>query len=156
MQDHQCFLKSGIALRILTLEDNSSNDTVAIWWWVDMCSKIAPFCRCWFILVIISFRVCPIYEALGSAQSPRGHFIQNMYEYKKVFRDTENYKKSASSWNVTLIYIIIMKKGRQCKAEREWYIHPISPKTPAPQYQPIDRKKIKGKIVEDYSMDRAA
>ena len=34
--------------------------------------------------------------------------------------------------------------------------HPISPKTPAPQYQPLDRKKIKGKIVEDYNRDRAA
>ena len=35
-------------------------------------------------------------------------------------------------------------------------IHPISPKTPAPQYQPIDRQKRKGKRVEDYSKDRAA
>ena len=34
--------------------------------------------------------------------------------------------------------------------------HPISPKTPAPQYHPIDRKKRKGKKVEDYSSDRAA
>ena len=39
---------------------------------------------------------------------------------------------------------------------RESDIHPISPKTPAPQYQPIDRKKRKAKIVEDYSRDRAA
>ena len=52
--------------------------------------------------------------------------------------------------------IIIVKKGRQCKAERESDIHPISPKIPAPQYQPVDRKKRKGKIVEDYSRDRAA
>ena len=37
---------------------------------------------------------------------------------------------------------------------RESDIHPISPKTPAPQYQPIDRKKRKEKI-EDYSRDRA-
>ena len=45
-----------------------------------------------------------------------------------------------------IIIIIIIKKGRQCKAEREWSdIHPISPKTPAPQYQPIDIKKRKGK-----------
>ena len=51
--------------------------------------------------------------------------------------------------------IIIIKKGRQCQAEREW-IHPISPKTPAPQYQPIDRKKRNGIKVEDYSRDRAA
>ena len=39
---------------------------------------------------------------------------------------------------------------------RESDIHPSSPKTPAPQYQPIDRKKRKGKRVEDYSRDRAA
>ena len=35
-------------------------------------------------------------------------------------------------------------------------IHPISSKTPAPQCQPIDRKKRMGKRVEDYSRDRAA
>ena len=34
---------------------------------------------------------------------------------------------------------------------RESDVHPISPKTPAPQYQPIDRKKRKGKRVEDFS-----
>ena len=55
-----------------------------------------------------------------------------------------------------IIIIIIIKNGRQCKAERESGIHPISPKTPAPQYQRIDRKKRKGKRVEDYSRDRAA
>ena len=38
---------------------------------------------------------------------------------------------------------------------RESDIHPISPKSPGPKYQPIDRKKIKGNI-EDYSRDRAA
>ena len=39
---------------------------------------------------------------------------------------------------------------------RESDVHLISPKTPAPQYQPVERKKIKGKRVEDYSRDRAA
>ena len=39
---------------------------------------------------------------------------------------------------------------------RESDVHPISPNTSAPQYQPIDRKKRKGKIVEDYGRDRAA
>ena len=29
---------------------------------------------------------------------------------------------------------------------RESDVHPISPKTPSPQYLPIDRKKEKGKI----------
>ena len=35
-------------------------------------------------------------------------------------------------------------------------MHPISPKTPAPQYQPIYIKKRKENIVEDYRNDRAA
>ena len=52
-------------------------------------------------------------------------------------------------------FIIISKKGRQCKV-RESDIHPISPKISALQYQPIDREKRMGKIIEDYSMDRAA
>ena len=39
---------------------------------------------------------------------------------------------------------------------RESDVHPISPKTPALQYQPIDRKKRNGKRVEDYNRDRAA
>ena len=32
-------------------------------------------------------------------------------------------------------------------------VNPISPKTPAPQYQPIDRKEREVKRVEDYSRD---
>ena len=28
-------------------------------------------------------------------------------------------------------------------------LHPISPKSPAPQYQPIDSKKRNGRVVED-------
>ena len=47
-----------------------------------------------------------------------------------------------------VIIIIIIIKGRQCKAERESDIHPISPKTSAPQYQPIYSKKRKGKRVK--------
>ena len=39
---------------------------------------------------------------------------------------------------------------------RESDLRPISLNTPAPQYQPIDRKNRKGKIVEDYSRDKTA
>ena len=53
---------------------------------------------------------------------------------------------------IVIIIIIIIKKGQQCKAGRG----PISLKTPAPQYQPINRKKRKGKRVEGYSRDKAA
>ena len=39
---------------------------------------------------------------------------------------------------------------------RESEYTPYQSEDPIPQYQPIDRKKRKGKIVEDYSRDRAA
>ena len=55
---------------------------------------------------------------------------------------------------IIFIIIIIKKVGSARLIESD--IHPISPKTWAPQYQPIDRKKRKGKRVEDYSRDRAA
>ena len=53
-----------------------------------------------------------------------------------------------------LLLLLLKKVGSAWL--RESGIHPISPKTPAPQYQPIDRKKRKGTRVEDYSRDRAA
>ena len=51
--------------------------------------------------------------------------------------------------------LLLLKKVGSARL-RESDIHPISPKTPAPQYQPIDRKNSKGYRVEDYSRDRAA
>ena len=48
------------------------------------------------------------------------------------------------------ILLLLKKLGSARLGERG--IHPISPKTPAPQYQPIDRKKRNGKRVEDYSI----
>ena len=55
-----------------------------------------------------------------------------------------------------IVIIIIIKKKVGSARLRQSGIHPISPKTPASQYQSIDRKKKKGKKVEDYSRDRAA
>ena len=54
-----------------------------------------------------------------------------------------------------LLLLLLLKKVGSVRL-REIDIHPISPKTPAPQYQPIDRKKRNGKRVEDYSRDSAA
>ena len=54
-----------------------------------------------------------------------------------------------------LLLLLSSKKVGSAKL-RESDVHTISPKTPAPQYQPIDRKKRKGKILEDYNNDRAA
>ena len=53
------------------------------------------------------------------------------------------------------LLLLLLKKVGSARL-RESGIHPISLKNPAPQYQPIDRKKSKGKRVEDYSRDRAA
>ena len=53
------------------------------------------------------------------------------------------------------LLLLLFKKVSSARLG-EGDILPISPKTPAPQYQPIDRKKRKEKIVEDYSRDRAA
>ena len=55
----------------------------------------------------------------------------------------------------TILLLLLLKKVSSARLG-ESVIHPISLKTPAPQYQPIDRKKRKGKRVEDYSRDRAA
>ena len=54
-----------------------------------------------------------------------------------------------------LLLLLVLKNVGSARL-RESDIQPISPKTPAPQYQPIDRKKRKAKIVEDNSKDRAA
>ena len=53
------------------------------------------------------------------------------------------------------ICLSLLKKVGSARL-RESDIHPISLKTPAPQYRPIDRKTRKGKIVKDYSRDRPA
>ena len=53
-----------------------------------------------------------------------------------------------------LLLLLLEKVGSARLRESD--VHPISLKTPAPQYQPIDRKKRNGKRVEDYSRDRAA
>ena len=59
------------------------------------------------------------------------------------------------TYRVVIIIIIIIKKGRKCKAEREWYT-PYQSEDPSPPVPAIDIKKRKGKRVEDYSRDRAA
>ena len=56
---------------------------------------------------------------------------------------------------IILLLLLLLKKVGSARL-RESDVHPISPKTPAPQYQQTDRKKRKGKRVEDYSRDRAA
>ena len=57
---------------------------------------------------------------------------------------------------VLLLFLLLSFKKFGSARPRESDVHPISPKTPAPQYQPIDRKKRKVKGVEDYRRDRAA
>ena len=55
------------------------------------------------------------------------------------------------TWWLLLLLLNEVGTARLTASDR----NPISPKNPAPQYQPIDRKKRMGIIVEDYSGDRA-
>ena len=49
---------------------------------------------------------------------------------------------------LSLLLLLLLKKiGNARPGEGDW--HPISQKTPAPHYQPIEEKEEKGKIVED-------
>ena len=51
-------------------------------------------------------------------------------------------KSEAKLFNKIILFIhtININKGQQCNVLRE-HVHPISQKTPAPKYQPIERKK---------------
>ena len=49
---------------------------------------------------------------------------------------------------------ILLKEVDDSARLRESDLHPISAKTPVPQYEPMHRKKRKGKIVDDYNRDR--
>ena len=57
-------------------------------------------------------------------------------------------KSVISPGPIQLLLLLLLKKVSSTRLG-ESDIHPISPKTPAPQYQPIDRKKRKGKRVEE-------
>ena len=83
---------------------------------------------------------------------------------ESLIRDLDRVSEWCDLWgtklnvsNPTTMFIINILFNEVCSARlRDSDIHPISPKTPAPQYQPIDRKKRKGKIVDDYRRDTAA
>ena len=68
---------------------------------------------------------------------------------------TTSTRKKEKENTLLLLLLLSFKKVGSARL-RESDIHPISPKTPALQYQPIDRKKRKRKRVENYSRDRAA
>ena len=89
-----------------------------------------------------------ISEHSEAYQSFRRHIMafRCISEHSEAYQDIQRHIRAL---------LLLLKKVGSSRL-RESGIHPISPKTPAPQYQPIDRKKRKGKKVEDYSRDRAA
>ena len=70
--------------------------------------------------------------------------------------DVGVYYPVMGSCNGCIIIIVIITKKVGSARLRESDIHPISPKIPAPQYKPVNRKKRKEKSVEDYCRDRVA
>ena len=90
--------------------------------------------------------------------SPRFNEICDMlHENNVMFRDTDilpdntcthvNNGSQTCSWldHISMFDVLLLLKEVGCARLRESDIHHISPNTPAPQYQPIDRKKRKGK-----------
>ena len=63
-------------------------------------------------------------------------------------------KNPASVHYLNILLLLLNEVGSARLRDSD--IHPISPKTPSPQYQPIDREKRKEKIVENNSRDIAA
>ena len=63
-------------------------------------------------------------------------------------------RENSSVFLLSIIFTILKEVGSARLRGSD--IHPISPKTPSPQYQPTDRKKRKGILVEDHSRDRGA
>ena len=72
-----------------------------------------------------------------------------MLQFVKIGKMCLHFKLYCKCGLIDNIVIIIIKKR---SAVQGWE----RVKTPASQYQPIDRQKRKGKIVEDYGRDRAA
>ena len=60
--------------------------------------------------------------------------VTNMYQYSIMY----------AAKQVTSLLLLLLKKIGNARP-REGDCHPISPKTPAPHYQPIEEKKRKGK-----------
>ena len=90
--------------------------------------------------------------------------VKDRERNKKIVEDLERNLEKHENENIIpmgdfnghlLLLLLLLKKVSSARLG-ESDVHPISPKTPAPQYQPIDRNKRKGKRVEDYSRDRAA
>ena len=75
-------------------------------------------------------------------------------ELDRLCCDEPNLSDGKADLGQVVSLLLLKKVG----SARLWEsgIHSISPKTPAPQYQPIDRKKRKGKKIEHYIRDRAA
>ena len=71
-------------------------------------------------------------------------------------QDTKGRAKFPAKLQLLLLLLLLLLKKVGNARLGEGDIHPISPKTPAPRYQPIDRKKRTGKRAEDYSRDRVA
>ena len=101
---------------------------------------------------------CPL---CGAVEETVAHFVtecavlEEVREALSKLFTREGGAGWGNRWLRQFLLLLLLKKVSSARLG-ESDIHPISLKTPAPQYQPIDRKKREGKRVEDYSRDRAA
>ena len=66
-----------------------------------------------------------------------------MYERSECFQCMQDQNSSTFSLLLSLLLLLLKKIGNARPGEGD--CHPISPKTPAPHYPPIEEKKRKGK-----------
>ena len=122
-------------------------------WTSVLLSKPVPrFCSLWLLHMVSMIKEnvwirCDCHTSLLEVEI----WVRIPPAYHKFYK----YLIFLSISHLLLLLLLLLKK---VSSARLWEsnIHLISPKTPAPQYQPIDRKKRKGERVEDYSRDRAA
>ena len=102
-------------------------------------------------------RLCyPSHSSCRHPSIPQGHLHTIQYIQPDLgLPHTQFHLLPPSHPLAVYIIIIIIKKCLQCNSERDWYT-PYQSEDPSPTYQYLDRKKRKGKIVGDYSRDRAS
>ena len=85
----------------------------------------------------------------SSAYSGAVHAVEQCMQWSSACSRAVHAVEQCMQCSSALLLLLLKKVGSAIL--RESGIHPISPKTPATQYQPTDRKERKVKIVEDYS-----
>ena len=126
------------------------------WWW-SVVQWVVMVCRAWEHNSIKCLCHCYTHNGkwLCHCHPSQWHGIKWHQVTMPLLTPHNDIKWHICHCHPSQLLLLLLKKVDSARLS-DSDVHPISPKTPALQYQPIDRKKRKGKKVEDYSRDRAA